>query len=202
MDRAEAIKELTQWRDQMKSHGVPNYGKKLTALDLAIEALLADTVHKPDYSYEAGMVRRLKEWQELDKAIQGDAESATTNLYDVQLAKDLLGISEEAEKFQLSEETSTNDCISRQQTIEAFCDDCRGLKPVQCEHWDKCKSQKVLRSLPPATPPERTGEWVNSKGEPVDDRYSVYCSRCKAWSEYRDIYCGNCGAKMGGDDNE
>lgn len=44
------------------------------------------------------------------------------------------------------------DCISRQQAAEAFCDDCRGLKPGQCEHWDKCKSQKVLRSLPPVTP--------------------------------------------------
>ena len=39
MDRGEAIQELKQWRDQMKSHGVPDYGKKLTALDLAIEAL-------------------------------------------------------------------------------------------------------------------------------------------------------------------
>ena len=39
MTRQEAIRELKQWRDQMKSHGVPDYGKKLIALDLAIEAL-------------------------------------------------------------------------------------------------------------------------------------------------------------------
>lgn len=39
MTRQEAIRELKQWRDQMKSHGVPDYGKKLISLDLAIEAL-------------------------------------------------------------------------------------------------------------------------------------------------------------------
>lgn len=177
MDRAEAIKELTQWCDQMKSHGVPNYGKKLTALDLAIEALLADTVHKPDYSYEAGMVRRLKEWQESDKAIQGDAESATTT-----------------------------DCISRQQAVEAVTKTIRD-KFSFADWYEQLletglEIENLIKELPPVTPTERTGEWVNSKGEPVDDRYSVYCSRCKAWSEYRDIYCGNCGAKMGGDDNE
>ena len=38
------------------------------ALKAAIEALSADAVHKPDYSYEADMVRRLKE------ALLADAE--------------------------------------------------------------------------------------------------------------------------------
>lgn len=31
------------------------------AIDMAIDALSAEAVHKPDYSYEADMVRRLKE---------------------------------------------------------------------------------------------------------------------------------------------
>lgn len=55
-----------------------------------------------------------------------------------------------------AESATTTDCISRQAAIEAFCDDCRGLKPGQCEHWDSCKSQKELRSLPPVTPTEPT----------------------------------------------
>lgn len=39
MTREEALKELAEWREQMKNHGVPDYGKKLMALDMAIEAL-------------------------------------------------------------------------------------------------------------------------------------------------------------------
>jgi len=35
--------------------------KLADAFDMAIEALSAEVVHKPDYSYEADMVRRLKE---------------------------------------------------------------------------------------------------------------------------------------------
>ena len=73
----------------------------------------------------------LTEDTEMDKEQKSKLESATTNLYDVQLAKDLLGISEEAEKVQLSEETTTNevdtptntptdDFISRQAAIEAL----------------------------------------------------------------------------------
>lgn len=68
--------------------------------------------------------------------------------------------------FNLLREHSThrqnNDTISRQAAMEAFCDDCAGLKPGQCEHWDKCKSQNVLRSLPPS---ERESEWI-----PVSER--------------------------------
>lgn len=39
MTREEALKELAEWREQMKNHGVPDYGKKLMALGVAIEAL-------------------------------------------------------------------------------------------------------------------------------------------------------------------
>ena len=39
MKREEAIAELTEWREQMKNHGVPNWSAKLNALAMAIEAL-------------------------------------------------------------------------------------------------------------------------------------------------------------------
>ena len=44
MTREEAIQELTEWREQMKNHGVPYWSAKLNALNMAIEALSADTV--------------------------------------------------------------------------------------------------------------------------------------------------------------
>ena len=162
----------------------------------------------------------LEEWQEIDRMVQGVAESATTT--DCISRKDAIEVVTRAirDKFSLADwyeqlleageeiealieslppvaSKPVTDCISRQQVTD------------EIKRWrgylDEDMIERIntrMNMLPPVTPTERTGEWVNSKGEPVNDRYSVYCSRCKAWSEYRDIYCGNCGAKMGGDDNE
>ena len=44
-----------------------------------------------------------------------------------------------------------------------------------------------------------TGEWVDENGKPATGLYSAYCLNCGEWSEYLTDYCGNCGAKMGGD---
>ena len=112
----------------------------------------------------------------------------------------------DADEIEALGQTESEDCISRQQAVEAVTNTIR--EKFSLADWYEqlvetgLEIENLIKELPPVTPTERTGEWVNSKGEPVDDRYSVYCSRCKAWSEYRDIYCGNCGAKMGGDDNE
>lgn len=40
------------------------------------------------------------------------------------------------------------------------------------------------------------GEWTNEDGKPITDKFCVYCSKCKEWSEYRTNYCGHCGARM------
>ncbi len=44
--------------------------------------------------------------------------------------------------------------------------------------------------------PVRHGKWVGGDGKPKMDGFSVYCSSCGKWSEYRTRYCGECGAKM------
>lgn len=48
--------------------------------------------------------------------------------------------------------------------------------------------------------PVRHGKWIDG-----DDSWvlgAVTCSRCGAWSETATKYCGNCGAKMKGADDE
>ena len=60
MNKQEAIEILKTWRHNMADNGVPDFMDKYRALNMAIEALSADAVHKPDYSYEADMVRRLR----------------------------------------------------------------------------------------------------------------------------------------------
>lgn len=42
-----------------------------------------------------------------------------------------------------------------------------------------------------------TAFWTDSSGKRDDDsEYSVYCSGCEQWSEYRTRYCGCCGRRM------
>lgn len=42
-----------------------------------------------------------------------------------------------------------------------------------------------------------TAFWADSDGVRDDDsEYSLYCSACKNWSEYRGYYCWTCGRKM------
>ena len=52
---------------------------------------------------------------------------------------------------------------------------------------------KIIKAL--EQEPKR-GHWTDEAGKPSDEQYSLYCSECKAWSEYRDRYCPNCGARM------
>lgn len=73
-------------------------------------------------------------------------------------------------------------------------DDCRGF-------WNSTVRSMIemIEAAPTARleiEDEEEGEWVNEKGIPVPDQHAVYCSRCQSWSEYRDNYCGNCGARM------
>lgn len=48
-----------------------------------------------------------------------------------------------------------------------------------------------------ALEPKR-GHWTDTAGKPNDSQYSLYCSECDEWSEYRSRYCPNCGALMAG----
>ena len=54
-----------------------------------------------------------------------------------------------------------------------------------------------LRLLPSADRP--TGKWASEDGTPSEASYSVYCSRCGQWSEYRGFFCLWCGADMRGE---
>lgn len=67
MTREEAIQVF-----QDKIDNRPLFKDEREAFDMAIEALSAEAVHKPDYSYEADMVRRLKESLSAEAVPQSD----------------------------------------------------------------------------------------------------------------------------------
>lgn len=237
MDRREATQELKQWRDQMKSHGVPNYGKKLTALDLAIKALKDDT-HSPMWVELATGTRELslEEWQEIDRAIRGDAESATTtdcisradtikamcakcglehscgdcyegSCPDVKVVMDMPSVNQKqitgklesaenatskGEESTMGQPKSKLDCISRQQAIDAVKNICN----TPCNEY----FVKAIESLPPVTPTERTGEWIEDGYYDSPFRICSYCGYEHQNQRGMWKFCPNCGAKMGGED--
>lgn len=128
MDRREAIKELTQWRDQMKSHGVPNYGKKLTALNLAIEAL----EEKPQKTS-----KNLKKPNKMDSCYM--AQKSAVEKLQPRNWEVLRGDRGEAEKHQLSGETST---ISEKEMVEG---DAESATTTDCNDciWNTCNYNKI-----------------------------------------------------------
>lgn len=66
-------------------------------------------------------------------------------------------------------------------------------------HFDDEKLHEIVKEavqrLKEEIGPKR-GEWVNAHGNPIRDKFCVYCSACGEWSEYRTDFCCNCGAKM------
>lgn len=166
MDRAEAIKELTQWRDQMKSHGVPNYGKKLTALDLAIESLMLRD------KYVKALERMIEGAKEINRFLEESAKKSDEKL---QLSPETSTISEETstnsnknikdnlsfsksvklinpcssllkpDSDECKEQKSKLDCISRQQAINE-------VKKMEMDKISIVGFWELIESLPPVTP--------------------------------------------------
>jgi rubredoxin len=74
------------------------------------------------------------------------------------------------------------------------------------QHFTEDNLIEDIKGLPPVTPKQRTGHWVEIGDEPYDTWECDNCgfvidgSGCVDPEEYRDIYkyCPNCGAKMEG----
>ena len=70
MTREEAIQILTEWKEQMENHGVPNWSAKLNALDMAIESLSEST---------KGYSTMSEEYDEAIEALSSDAVQGEWN---------------------------------------------------------------------------------------------------------------------------
>lgn len=90
--------------------------------------------------------------------------------------------------IQALEQEPCDDCISRQAVLELVAD------------YDLSMGQVVrgIHALLPVTPQPKTGHWIERRNRATGHIESV-CSKCGAEEGYPyNDYCGNCGAKMVG----
>ena len=85
------------------------------------------------------------------------------------------------------------DLIRRSDAIDAVCE----IVPIR---EDAIEIADAIRAIPSAERPQ--GEWIDSNGMRATWNFSAFCSVCGEWSEYLTAYCGNCGARMEGADDE
>lgn len=89
-----------------------------------------------------------------------------------------------------------SDLIDRQAAIDAL-----GERPMvwmdsdyeiaQRNQYDMDKS--AIEAVPSVTPKMRTGKWIVAGSE---DGYWYKCSECGRGFDWKDHFCGECGAKM------
>ena len=119
------------------------------------------------------------------------------------------------------EQEPCGDAISREDALQALCkavhknDDtipCLNQR-VSCL-WDKTKVQdyaEEILKLPPVTPAEKVGQWIDDNKDEIDAQYGRHLYRCQICNKYAEYfvggtedwwdiekpnYCPSCGAKM------
>ena len=87
-----------------------------------------------------------------------------------------------------------NDLISRQQAIDALCNDyCSGHQ--DCKYYPNCENLKSIEQLPSAKPERKKGKWL------VDEDGNIECPFCGNTCGFGN-YCNECGADLRGEKKE
>lgn len=98
--------------------------------------------------------------------------------------------------------------ISREETVKAFCEKCKGYYDGHCIHRGECDID-VIKNAPDAdVQPVKHGRWIT-----WDDSGFTKCSCCNSEYYISDLqvvgdsegfvdFCPNCGARMRGTSND
>lgn len=89
-----------------------------------------------------------------------------------------------------------NEYISREETVKAFCEKCKGYYDGHCIHRVECDID-VIKTAPAAdVQPVKHGRWIITDDV---EHFIAVCSECGRTEDSRDIkdmlYC-HCGARM------
>lgn len=93
-----------------------------------------------------------------------------------------------------------NEYISREETVKAFCEKCKGYYDGHCIHRAECDIDVITTAPAADVQPVKRGTWENT-----NTPNQLRCSNCEiihfiAQYPHGEInYCPNCGAKMDGE---
>lgn len=118
----------------------------------------------------------------------------------------------------LRAEPTDTDLISREDAIDAFWEDSdirtgevratlKALPSAEAVHIETYRElyEKYVELKHTSAETEhdhKDGQWQTEDGRKTKAEYSVYCSKCGSWSEYRTKYCGSCGSLMKEENND
>lgn len=90
-----------------------------------------------------------------------------------------------------------NEYISREETVKAFCEKCKGYYDGHCIHRGECDIDVITTAPAADVQPVVHAKWLCLEPE-IGLYYS--CSRC-GHNTFQGMYkfCPNCGARMDGD---
>lgn len=89
--------------------------------------------------------------------------------------------------------------ISREATVKAFCEKCKGYYDGHCVHRGECDID-VIQTAPAAdVQPVRRGRWIWDSNAPYREHGAYKCSNCDGHSDFEENYCPNCGARLDSD---
>ena len=170
MTKEEVIKEMIEWREQMKNHGVPNWSAKLNALNMAIISLSADIPHINNSVEDSDLVFR------------GQTYGKSANFADNSVTKssnEVINPNNDVIEHSTTNEEKIADCdlISRAEVMERLQDFCNWCQDSRLEG-----AGFVLDCLIPNTPSVSAERVVRCK----DCEYKVHCHQTVAHTKIGD----------------
>lgn len=105
--------------------------------------------------------------------------------------------------------------ISREATVKAFCEKCKGYYDGHCVHRGECDIDVIQTAPASDVQPVRHGRWLNHHAIWIDQPkiegwfVQAKCSECERWAHVMNPYtksvdyehCPHCGARMDSDTN-
>lgn len=218
MTREEVIKCLKSLLEVRRKYGAMQTMKdEAQCLDMAIKALEQERSMSAEITqYRHDCKKLMEENERLKKALE---QESYVDCISRQAALDTFGLSERSRKYggdhsgydtimlyevqdalealpSVNTQEPCEDCISRQAVLDGLASIAKVKARSDAQKSLMGRIMFFVEQLPPVTPEEKTGKWI-------DDEFGSKCSRCGTYTHLDKFdrpmkfkYCSMCGAKM------
>lgn len=128
----------------------------------------------------------------------------TTEMFRNGCLESIEALMAEGEIYDIDYQQPCDDCISRQEVLDIIMPYCQDDDGSVENTGDLRNALDDIESLPPVTPKEKIGHWVNAKVGKLFPSNDFKCSECGNLLDFDGVncgrgdanYCPNCGARM------